>query len=1293
MANSGTQPAARSKAVPRPPTPELSARSLRRLVESSARLLAEPDLNSLLPAVLDVAGELVAADGYALWRQLPQHDKWRIIASRGLSQFYVDQMMQSGPGGGMQDSPIVVEDVACAPAILEPRRAIYRAEGIRALLILPLRFAGTPAGTLAFYFRQPKQVPRHVIALAAAFSDLAAGAISAAERRQEQLREKERSDFLAAASQLLGSSLEYEATLAALARAAVPHIADACIIDVLENDGSLRRLVVEHPNSEKAKAAAEVGEHYQGSVQGEHALGRVVRTGKPEFYPQISEADLMQSARDQRHFETLRRMQLRSSAIVPLAAHGRTLGALTLATTMESGRDLNEPDFALAQELALRAAVAIDHARLHRELEQSRQRFEIAQHAAGAWMWEIDLATGRVSRSLPHESMQASPVIGVGGATVDEVVSQIYPDDRERGLLMLKQAAAQPEREHEIEYRMMLPDGSMRWVYLRGRGVREPGKPPRLMGIAMDVTARRQVQEELRAARAEHDRLNALLAAFITSAPVGFALHDPEGRILHVNPALAELNRVPREEHFGKSVHEVIPLIAENVAAQIARVIQTGAAVKAEIEGDPLDPARPRWWSSSYFPVQGPNGEVLAVGAAVTDVTQQKLAEHAARERGRKLEVLTQASRRIHAELQVPSIMRVLLSSAVALVEAEQGAWAVAANGQPYFSETLLSGNDFVTVAAEFDQGQAGKIAARTRKPYVSNRPDDLRRLPAAGGETLSIHNLINVPIVGRGDHLLGCIELYNKAGARPFDFADVELLRGLAASASIAIENARLYAEAQSERARVEAVLANLPLGLILIEAPTGAILTANRLARELSRVSLEPGAPASQYRPNPAFHRDGSRYGDNEYPSVRCLQGEVVSNEELVTSLESGEQVIYRVSAAPVRLPNGQIIAGVLAFDDVTRERKAERELALANERLFRAQEAGRIISWELDAADAGLAWSQNAGDLFGPALPGNLESVTALIHREDRGCIAALRRRLAVEDWANEEFRIVPQAASGARGQQPGAAPPRWVSMRARLYRKPSGEPDRLIGTLIDVTDRKDAEEVMRKAEKLAAMGRLAATVAHEINNPLEAVTNLLYLLKHQPALSAEAAEFLATAERELSRVGHIVKQTLGFYRDTTAPAQVRLGDVADEVLALYSPKLDSRNIEVRRRYGNEPAVRALHGEIRQVLSNLIANCIDAVDRAGGTIEIETGPEELNGRPAARIVIRDNGCGIPPEKAAHLFEPFFTTKRESGTGLGLWVSRGLIEKHGGTIAFESATERSTRGTAFFVTLPTGA
>ncbi len=245
------------------------------------------------------------------------------------------------------------------------------------------------------------------------------------------------------------------------------------------------------------------------------------------------------------------------------------------------------------------------------------------------------------------------------------------------------------------------------------------------------------------------------------------------------------------------------------------------------------------------------------------------------------------------------------------------------------------------------------------------------------------------------------------------------------------------------------------------------------------------------------------------------------------------------------------------------------------------------------------------------------------------------------------------------------------------------------------IIDATARKISEEMLRRTEKLAATGRLAASIAHEINNPLEAVTNLLYLL-HQESLEPAAMQFAELAQQELARVSQITQQTLRFYRQSSKPAIVSPAELLESVLALHQGRLYSAKIKVDRRYENRTDLLAFSGELRQLFANLIGNALDAMPK-GGRLIVSVRPSrdwKQPERKGVRIVIADTGIGMPPAVRQRIFEPFFTTKELTGTGLGLWISSEIIAKHQGTVRVRSRTagpaNNRPSGTVFMMFFP---
>ena len=249
------------------------------------------------------------------------------------------------------------------------------------------------------------------------------------------------------------------------------------------------------------------------------------------------------------------------------------------------------------------------------------------------------------------------------------------------------------------------------------------------------------------------------------------------------------------------------------------------------------------------------------------------------------------------------------------------------------------------------------------------------------------------------------------------------------------------------------------------------------------------------------------------------------------------------------------------------------------------------------------------------------------------------------------------------------------------------------------VLDASERKRSEEALRRSEKLAVTGRLAASIAHEINNPLEAITNLLFLLRNFGDLPEQAQEYVAMTEYEVRRISEITQQTLRFYRQPTQPARTALAELLDSVFSLYQGRINTLDLRIERDYDSEMTLFCFAGEIRQVFANLVGNAIDA-STAGGRIVVRARQSrdwKNGGQTGLRFAVADTGCGMEQEVREHIFEAFFTTKEVTGTGLGLWVSHEIILKHHGRVhvrsraaSTDSVSDAKPCGTVFQLFLP---
>jgi PAS domain S-box-containing protein len=349
---------------------------LRLLLEASSTLLGSLSVEAMLPEILELANRTLAADAYALWLRSDADGSWGVAASSGLPDSYVESATAAIRGqkeAVLLDEPLVAEDLAGAEWLTPAHRKAHAEAGTRSMLVTGLRHGDRVVGTLAFYYRAPRRFTEAEKNAASLLANLAAAAVGSAELYEAQRRLAEDRRFVAQASELLASSLEYERTLANVAALAVPQFADWCAIDMVEGDGSIRRLTVAHVDPDKVRLANELVEKYPPDPAVAYGVPNVIRTRRPELFSEITDELLKEATTDTPELlDVLRELGLRSSMCVPLVARDRALGAITFVSA-ESGRRYDEADLVTAQDLARRAATAVDNAVLFRETQAARR--------------------------------------------------------------------------------------------------------------------------------------------------------------------------------------------------------------------------------------------------------------------------------------------------------------------------------------------------------------------------------------------------------------------------------------------------------------------------------------------------------------------------------------------------------------------------------------------------------------------------------------------------------------------------------------------------------------------------------------------------------------------------------------------------------------------------------------------------------------------------------------------------------------------------------------------------------
>jgi signal transduction histidine kinase len=439
--------------------------------------------------------------------------------------------------------------------------------------------------------------------------------------------------------------------------------------------------------------------------------------------------------------------------------------------------------------------------------------------------------------------------------------------------------------------------------------------------------------------------------------------------------------------------------------------------------------------------------------------------------------------------------------------------------------------------------------------------------------------------------------------------------------------------------------------------------------------------------------------------------LEGKTVSSENaLVPILRNGalEDAWFNYNYSPVFEPGGRVAGIITICQDVTSATIADRERTAAQEALRLRQEE---LDKTLDALHAERARLLNVVQqapaffalLEGPnhvftmvnslylKLVGNRDVLgkpvaEALPEALEQGYVTKLNHVLAT----GEPFRG--QAARfdliWAEGQAPDE---RYLDFVYQPLREPDNSISGIIVLGVDVTDNKRTQKALVQNEKMATVGRLAASIAHEINNPLAAVTNLLYLAGEAGSI-AEAREFLQKADNELRRISTITRQTLSFSKHMVNRKSVSSVDLFGSVLSVHKSRLLNGSVRVDQRIDSRRPIWCLEGEIRQVLSNLVANAIDSMQSAGGRLLLRSRDATSwpDGRQGISITVADTGCGIHPDIRKRIFEPFFSTKGHGGTGLGLPVSLDIVGRHAGVLRMRSKQGPGQSGTVFRLFLP---
>ena len=486
-----------------------------------------------------------------------------------------------------------------------------------------------------------------------------------------------------------------------------------------------------------------------------------------------------------------------------------------------------------------------------------------------------------------------------------------------------------------------------------------------------------------------------------------------------------------------------------------------------------------------------------------------------------------------------------------------------------------------------------------------------------------------------------------------------------------------RLNGQLEQRVAELETIMQVLPVGVAVSQDPGCRTIMANAALGKMLGIETVDSLLVNSLDGTSGIelYQQGRRIQTDELPLHRAaVSGKPLGSVELEIRRGEGNATHLLASAIPLFREDGSVRGAVGAFYDVTSRKQLEdllREradlLELASEAIMVHSVDGVIQFWNSGAEEL-YGWSReeaigrNVMQLLQTRFPDSLDA-------DGLADVLVLGGK-----WHGNLTQIA------RNGQQ--------VIVASRQALKADG--DAILEINRDITTQLKTEDALR-ADRLAAMGRVAGIIAHEINNPLEAITNTFYLLAGHPSLDDEARDYARLGEEELRRACHITRQTLGFYRESKDPVDVSLPKLLDDILDLHSRPLEVGNIALDRQYRTSGYIQGFPVELRQVFLNLIGNAVQAMPD-GGQLRLRVADchSSASRMSGVSVSITDTGTGIEPEQAQHVFEPFFTTKSTKGTGLGLWISKGIVQKYGGTIHFRSLRRPGGNITCFRVFFP---
>ena len=792
---------------------------------------------------------------------------------------------------------------------------------------------------------------------------------------------------------------------------------------------------------------------------------------------------------------------------------------------------------------------------------------------------------------------------------------------------------------------------------------------------------------------------DALLATTLRAIGDGVISCGRDGRIVLMNPVAEGLTGWTEQDAHGLLLKEVFQIINESsrqtVEDPVEKVLRLGRTVGLAnhtvlIRRDGSEAAI----DDSAAPIFDSDGTLCGVVLVFRDVTERRAAEL-------NLGLLAESGRILGTARGTSEIIERIGS-------------AVSQHFSDFCVFDLLTGKDQLerTVGRHRDVARQESIerlrefvpesqhttrvvrrAIQTGRPILLNDlTEEQLRGEADDGEHIAYlreqvrpRSVIVIPMMCL-DEKLGAISFCRNLLAAPFSQEDFTTATELVSRVSFALHYSRVRDALAIERAQLEAVLKAVPVGLIMADQ-SGRIVRANDESERILGHTIHSHEPELIGGVDRSLRSDGRQVGGEEFIISRAIEeNRTVRDERHLYELGDGSRRWVSFSATPVSNQSGQNTGAVVSISDIDDLTRAQKRAERSEERIQRLMDRASV-GIAIGDEDGGLKYTN---DTLLRWIGYTADETARGEVRWDRLTPSqyAARDEIALEELRKTGYATPYEKAYVAKD---GHAVPMLIGATLVPSLEEEAEGSDIAIFYTNLSLQKQAEAALLQTEKLTAVGRLASSISHEINNPLEAVTNLLFIVSNDPTLSQGGKDYLASADRELARVSQVTSQTLRFHRQTTAATLVEPRVLLEGVLSLYGSRLNNASIAISREYGKNVEVTCYEGDIRQVLNNFVSNAFGAM-LGGGHLRLRTRYMTWwnTGEKGVSITIADTGTGVSPQVLGRIFEAFFTTKGIHGTGLGLWISRRIVHKHRGHIRIKSSTKQGSHGSVFSLWLP---